>query len=234
MSFICFRPLASISASTLPAVPFARVHSASNTWRAALLEIVPSAMRAISAASSAASTGLLDDSMPVGVQAARDLAHHPVGDQLGRRAGVARGLEVARRSRALCVIMRGVVAGAGRRRVWKRSAIARGSSGISRAHPLDPLGARSPAAAGRGRGSSGSRARLPWCASRASRRCRGRTARWPAAIVRPSSSSLDLPADLVVDRLLHEAEAVQVLDLAARAERLRRAGAPRRWRRSGS
>ena len=46
---------------------------------------------------------------------------------------------------------------------------------------------------------------------------------------------LDLPADLEVDRLLEEAEAVQVLDLAARAElRVRRAAAPRRWRRSES
>ena len=38
----------------------------------------------------------------------------------------------------------------------------------------------------------------------------------------------------IVDRLLHELEAVQVLDLAPRAEGLRRACAPRRWRRSGS
>src|SRR5690606_41018316 len=30
---------------------------------------------------------------------------------------------------------------------------------------------------------------------------------------------IDLPADLVVDRLLHELEAVQVLDLAPRAQR---------------
>ncbi len=46
---------------------------------------------------------------------------------------------------------------------------------------------------------------------------------------------LDLARDLVVDRLLDEAERIQVLDLAARAELLlRRPGAPRRWRRSGT
>jgi hypothetical protein len=40
------------------------VHSASNTWRAPLFEIVPSAMRAISAPASARSTGLVSISRP--------------------------------------------------------------------------------------------------------------------------------------------------------------------------
>ena len=45
---------------------------------------------------------------------------------------------------------------------------------------------------------------------------------------------VDLAADFEFDRLLKEAEGVQVLDLAARAElRVARPGAPRRWRRSG-
>ena len=69
---------------------------------------------------------------------------------------------------------------------------------------------------------------------RASRRGRGRTARVSCTTRAAVLDQLDLPVHLEVDRLLHEAEAVEVLDLAARAERLRRAGAPTRWRRSGS
>src|SRR5690606_33194945 len=54
VSFICRRPLASMMASTSWPSPD---HSASNTWRAALFETVPSAMRASSAASVSAFTG---------------------------------------------------------------------------------------------------------------------------------------------------------------------------------
>ncbi|MDT4870581.1 hypothetical protein FQZ97_1056660 [compost metagenome] len=56
VSFICLRPLVSMTASTSLPSP---VHKASKTCLAALLEIVPSAMRAISAASCAALTGTL-------------------------------------------------------------------------------------------------------------------------------------------------------------------------------
>jgi hypothetical protein len=46
---------------------------------------------------------------------------------------------------------------------------------------------------------------------------------WPAPSLPPSSICLDLPAHLVLDRLLHEAEGVEVLDLAPRAQRRARA-----------
>jgi hypothetical protein len=69
------------------------------------------------------------------------------------------------------------------------------------------------------RESSGSPARLPSSASSASRRGRVEEARLLhhlAAVL----DQLDLAAHLVLDRLLEEAERVEVLDLAARAERL--------------
>ena len=160
-------------------------HSASNTWRAPLFDTVPSAMRRISAASVAGATGLASMSRPSALSRLRDLAHQPVGRQLGLAAGVARGLVEAREGQALRhhrrVVGRQAVVALEALRPSPRAARA------SRRARARSTRARSPAAAGRGRGSSGSRARLPCCASRASRRCRGRTARWPARSRRPSS-----------------------------------------------
>ena len=64
-----------------------RLHSASNTWRAALFEMVPSAMRAISCASCGGADRRRSMPISLRVQPAGDLARDPVARQLGRRAG---------------------------------------------------------------------------------------------------------------------------------------------------
>ena len=139
----------------------------------------------ISAASVAGASGAASMPRPCGIQPLGDLAHQPVGGQLGLAAGVAHGLVVAREGQAL----------RHHRRVVGRQAVVAlearrhraGQLGHRGAHALDPLRRRSPAAAGRGRGNSGSRARLPCCAWRASRRVSGSNSTVACSIARPSS-----------------------------------------------
>jgi hypothetical protein len=80
---------------------------ASNTWRAALLEIVPSAMRLISCRQLRALTAR-PRCRSRRVQAARHLAHDPVAGQLGLAPALHRFVEVAA-SALLCVSCAGVV-----------------------------------------------------------------------------------------------------------------------------
>ncbi len=107
-----------------------------------------------------------------------------------------------------------------------------GSSGQLGAEPRDQLGRTARPAAGRARGSSGSRSPPPSCAAASACRCRRRSRRSPASPRRPPPRRRSgAPTSASMPRAMN-AERVHVLDLAARAElvRARRAGR-RRWRR---
>ncbi len=203
-----------------------RFQSASKTWRAAAFEIV---RRRCGDQGGQRPGGADRRRWPLALSRRDDLAHDPVGDQLRLRPGLRAAASKYRRST-------GSASSSPRHRrcslysLWKR----RPSRGQLRHAPRTRRSSRrrSPAAAGRGRGNSGSRGRLPSCA------CprlavlgveqHGRLLDATAVL-----DQVDLPLHFVVDRLLHEAEAVQVLDLAPGTERRAR---PRteHWRRSGS
>ena len=107
VSFICLRPLASMIASTSLPSP---VHSASNTWRAALFEMVPSAMRAISCGQLRGRHRRLRRSRcPARSGGATISPMIQLLASLALAAGRGRGLEVARPCALLCVSCVGVV-----------------------------------------------------------------------------------------------------------------------------
>ena len=164
---------------------------------------------------------------------AASLAHHPVGDELRLpAAGPQRHPRSRRRLRA------SASASPRRRRRGrtsrsKRAFIARGSSGSSRLtrsiqsrrdHQRRQVGVGEVAVV----------VRVFLAAHRARLAAIGVEQHGRLLDAAAVLDRVDLPLHLVVDRLLQEAEGVQVLDLAPRAERLRPGGAPRRWRRSGS
>ena len=117
---------------------------------------------------------------------------------------------IAASSRGLCRLQTelGLVARAtGRRQL-----------GQGRADLLDPRRDRARAAAGRARGSTGSRTRTPSSAAvRRARRPRPSAAS-PARATRRASSARDLALLLVAERAFERADRVQVLDLDLRAE----------------
>ena len=160
------------------------------------------------------------------LELAQDLGHHPVRGRLGVAARGGRRLEVVGHARA-------PASGRPRRRpgcrtaAAKRSRRAAGSSGSARAHLLDPARVDHAAAAGRARGSSGSRAPPPSSASAAVSPRSAFHSRVSCTTVPPDSTTRHLARDLVLDRAGHVAEGVQVLDLRARAERLLPAGTHR-------
>ena len=150
---------------------------------------------------------------------AHQLAHDPV----------ARGFRVAgRRGRRLEVVGDLARTASARRRRSRAARTARRSAGGG--HPAaraastlicrDPRRDRAAAAAGRARGNSGSRAPLPCCASTPCGRRRYPRGAFPARPARPSARSVGLPRDLELERALHVAERVEVLDLCLHAERL--------------
>jgi hypothetical protein len=92
-----------------------------------------------------------------------------------------------------------------------------------------------PPAADRDRGSSGSRAHLPCCAWERVSSLSGIVEPRLLHHLAAALDEFDLAFDFEFDRAFDEAERVQVLDLGARAEGFAgRAGAPTRWRRSGT
>ena len=104
----------------------------------------------------------------------------------------------------------------------KRAFFSSGSSGSVALMLVDPAPGRAPAAAGRGRGNSGSRAPPPWSASSASRPWSESNSRVSCSIV---AAALDAARSGAAPRTrspADEADRVDVLDLAARAERAAR------------
>ena len=112
-----------------------------------------------------------------------------------------------------------------RNREWRSCATNRAPArlrqlGHRRAHARRRAPRPRPAAAGRARESSGSRAPLPCCAWNACGRSTESHSRVSWTHAAAAVQQLDLPVDLVLDRLLQVAEGVDVLHLRLGAERL--------------
>ena len=155
-----------------------------------------------------------------------ELAHDPVARGLGVAGRGGRRLEVVRERRATASGAPASYSGSAYCATNRRRR-ASGSSGSVRRGSRRSSAASTAAAAGPARESSGSRALLPCCASTASGRVAGSHSRVSCSTRPPLSSTRDLPLDLVLERVLHVAERVEVLDLGLDAEGLRPGAAHR-------